>query len=185
MANVVTSGHDNPPAATMAIRGARCTTPSATAPNSAGKSRSLQNSSASNRSCSHAAMAHLPNSGRASSRLSRRMARMRRQHSRLPKVRSKASTATPTLTPALTITARSSMSCPATPGTSRPSVSSRPCAMQSQRCTCAKGDTPSQVDGDVNQLCRLRLPQEHGVSRAALASLLPHHRQHQIVSHPG
>jgi hypothetical protein len=152
VAHGMTSVCDSPLAVTRAIRGARCTTPSATVPNSAGKSRSLQNSSASNRSCSHATMAHLPNSGRASSRLSRRMTRMRRQHSRLPKVRSKPSTTTPTLTPAPTITARSSMSCPATPGTSRPSVSSRPCAMQSQRCTCAKGDTPSQVDGDVNQL---------------------------------
>jgi hypothetical protein len=77
VAHVVTSGRDSPPAVMRAVHSARCTTPSVTTRRNAGKSRSLRSSSTSNKSYSFTMMAHLLGSGRASSRLSRRMTRRR------------------------------------------------------------------------------------------------------------
>jgi hypothetical protein len=45
--------------------------------------------------------------------------------------------------------------------------------------TCPKGGATPQVDGDVDQLQRLLLPQEHGKGQAAPAARLPIRRQHQ------
>jgi hypothetical protein len=127
VAHGMTSVCDSPLAVTRAIRGAQCTTPSATVLRSVERSRSLWNSSTSSKSYSCAMMAHFLGSGRASSRLSRRMTRRRmmRCHSRMPKECSRSSTATPTPTIAPTNAASSSMSCTTALGTLCLGASSR------------------------------------------------------------
>jgi hypothetical protein len=47
--------------------------------------------------------------------------------------------------------------------------------------SCVKSSAAPQVDGDADWLRRFRLPQEHGGRRAASATRLPIHCQHQDV----
>jgi hypothetical protein len=130
MAHEVTSSCANPPALTRAGHGARCITLGATVPRSAGRSRSSRSSSVSSRSSNCTMMACLPTSGKTSSKLPVRVMMMRRWWcSRMPRGRSRLSTATPTLTlnPATTSAASSTTSCTTTPWTPCPGASSRYC----------------------------------------------------------
>jgi hypothetical protein len=118
VAHVVTSDRTSPLVETRAGRDARCTTPTATTPRSARRSRSSWNNSVSNRSNSSTAMARLPV----------RATMTRRWSSRTPRGQSRSSMATLTLSPVATSVAISSMSSTMAPGTSRPSALSGHCA---------------------------------------------------------
>jgi hypothetical protein len=138
-----------------AVRDARCTTLGATTPRSAGRLRSSRSSSVSNRSSRRTTMAHLRASGKASNKLPTRVTRRRRRSSRMPRGRSRSSTATLTPPPNLATT---SAAC--APATSRPGTSSRRCAGQWQQL----------------HLCRERHPTSSG-----WICCLPNHCQHQVV----
>jgi hypothetical protein len=130
VAHAVTSSCDNPPTVTRVICNVRCTTPGATVPRSAERSRSSWSSSASSKSSSCAATACLPASEKTISMCPTRV--MRRWSSRMPRGRSRSSTATLTLNLATTSAASSSISCTMVPRTSCPGASSRHCAGQWQ-----------------------------------------------------
>jgi hypothetical protein len=152
MAHVVTSGRDSPPIAMRVVHGAWYATPSAIELRSAGRSRSLWSSSASNKSCSRIVMAHLLGNGRASSRLSRRMTRMRRWRSRMPEELPRPSTVALTSTPAPTSAGSSSTSCMPLLGQHVQTCHQASVLGSGSNRTCTKGGTPKQVDGDTNRL---------------------------------
>jgi hypothetical protein len=140
-AHAVTSDHASPPIATRVGYSARCTTLGATAPRSAGRSRSSRSSSVSSRSSSSTVTARLPTSGKANSTLPERATMRWRWSSGMPRWRLRSSKATPTASPVTTSAASTSTSSTVARRTSRPSASlSHPVPRKKERSlhTCAQ-----------------------------------------------